>query len=202
MTHKPKNKFRYFVKLLAVLLAIIAVLPNFACIAESSSKSKYNPAESEAFDSYLSDSIPVIRINTDDGHPIDSKTEYKTAGMTIENNNYYADCQNSYTKGEAMPIEVRGRGNSTWDVKDLKVSLKLKLPEKESLLGMDESRHWYLLANYYDDDINFIMSRIADISEHYIEQQEYLYYQGFLDGMESKNLNSEQLKNDLCILRG
>ena len=59
-----------------------------------------------------------------------------------------------------------------------------------------------LLANYYDDDINFIMSRIADISEHYIEQQEYLYYQGFLDGMESKNLNSEQLKNDLCILRG
>lgn len=59
-----------------------------------------------------------------------------------------------------------------------------------------------LLANYYDDDINFIMSRIADISEHYIEQQEYLYYQGFLDGMESKNLNSEQLKNDLCMLRG
>ncbi|MBQ5602341.1 MAG: CotH kinase family protein [Clostridia bacterium] len=150
MTHKSKNKCRYFVKLLAVILAIVAVLPNFACIAESSSKSRYAPAESEDFDSYLSDSIPVIRINTDDGHPIDSKTQYKTAGMTIENNNYYANCQNSYTKGEAMPIEVRGRGNSTWDVKDLKVSLKLKLPEKESLFGMDESRHWYLLANYYD----------------------------------------------------
>lgn len=59
-----------------------------------------------------------------------------------------------------------------------------------------------LLASYYDDDIDFIMSRIADIAEHYIEQQEYLYYQGFLDGIESKNLNSEQLKSDLYMLRG
>ena len=59
-----------------------------------------------------------------------------------------------------------------------------------------------LLANYYEDDTDFIMSRIADISEHYIEQQEYLYYQGFLDGMENQNLNGEQLKIELQMLRG
>ena len=123
MTPKLKSKFSHLIKVLAVLLAAVAVLPTLTCIAESSSNSRYAPALSKAFDSYLSDSIPVIRINTDDGHPIDSKTQYKTAGLTIENNNYYANCQNSYTKGEAMPIEVRGRGNSTWDVKDLKVSL-------------------------------------------------------------------------------
>ena len=61
-----------------------------------------------------------------------------------------------------------------------------------------------LLANYYDDDINFIMSRIADISEHYIEQQEYLYYQAFNDGMEMAHKNPQilEVKNDLCALRG
>ena len=145
-----KSKCSYFIKVLAVLLAVIAVLPTLTSLAKSSSGSRYNPAESEAFDSYLNDSIPVIRINTDDKHPIISKTEYKGASMTIENNNYYADCENSYTAGKAMPVEVKGRGNSTWDVKDEKVSIKMKLPEKESLFGMDESRHWYLLANYYD----------------------------------------------------
>ncbi len=150
MTYELKSKYGYLIKVLALILAIVAVLPTLACIAETTAGSSYAPAESEAFDSYLSDSIPVIRINTDDKHPIYSKTEYKGADMIIENNKYYEDCQNSYTKGEAMPIEVRGRGNSTWEVRDEKISIKLKLPKKESLFGMDESRHWYLLANYYD----------------------------------------------------
>ena len=150
MTPELKSKYSHLIKVLAMLLAIIAVLPTFASIADSSSESKYAPDESDAFDSYLSDSIPVIRMNTDDRHPIYSKTEYKGASMVIENNKYYADCQNSYTNGEAMPVEVRGRGNSTWEVRDEKVSIKLRLPEKESLFGMDESRHWYLLGNYYD----------------------------------------------------
>lgn len=59
-----------------------------------------------------------------------------------------------------------------------------------------------ILANYYDDDKNFIMSRVADICEHYIEQQEYLYYQGFLDGMEANGTKDEQLKSELYRLRG
>ena len=61
-----------------------------------------------------------------------------------------------------------------------------------------------LLANYYDDDINFIMSRVGDICEHYIEQQEYLYYQGVLDGMDLVKTNPQvsECKKTLCELRG
>ncbi len=61
-----------------------------------------------------------------------------------------------------------------------------------------------IVANYYDEDKDFIMSRVGDICEHYIEQQEYLYYQGVLDGMElaKKNLKISECKNALCALRG
>ena len=36
-----------------------------------------------------------------------------------------------------------------------------------------------LIANYYDDDCNFIMSRIGDITEHYLEQQEFMFNRAF-----------------------
>ncbi len=150
MTAQIVHKGKYFIKLMSIVLALIALLPTLACIAETSSGSKYAPAENEKFDSYLNDSIPVIRIDTEDKRPITSKIDYKKAGMTIENNDYYSDCENSFTLGEAVTVDVRGRGNSTWNVHETKISLKLKLSEKESLFGMDESRHWYLLANYYD----------------------------------------------------
>ncbi len=61
-----------------------------------------------------------------------------------------------------------------------------------------------IVANYYDEDKDFIMSRVGDICEHYIEQQEYLYYQGVLDGIEmiDKNPEISKCKNALCALRG
>ena len=41
-----------------------------------------------------------------------------------------------------------------------------------------------LIANYYDDDYNFIMSKIGDICEHYIEQQEFMFNKAFCDCIE------------------
>ncbi len=38
-----------------------------------------------------------------------------------------------------------------------------------------------LIANYYDDDYNFIKSRIGDITEHYLEQQEFIFQKTFFD---------------------
>ena len=57
------------------------------------------------------------------------------------------------------------------------------------------------------DDANFIMSKMQDISEHYIEQQEYLYYQAFLDCIEllekfPNMLTDTQLKEKIVDLRG
>ncbi|MBR3791691.1 MAG: hypothetical protein IKK18_03220 [Clostridia bacterium] len=41
-----------------------------------------------------------------------------------------------------------------------------------------------LVANYYDDDYNFIMNCIGNISEHYLEQQEFIYNKAFSDCVE------------------
>ena len=45
-------------------------------------------------------------------------------------------------------LQIRGRGNSTWGMP--KKPYRLKLTDKQSLLGMPSSRDWVLLANYSD----------------------------------------------------
>ena len=51
-----------------------------------------------------------------------------------------------------------------------------------------------LIANYYEDDYNFIMSRIGDISEHYLEQQEFIFQRAFFDCIELIKNNPSVLK--------
>ena len=51
-----------------------------------------------------------------------------------------------------------------------------------------------LVANYYDDDYNFIMNCIANISEHYLEQQEFIYNKAFSDCLELVRKNPSVLK--------
>lgn len=52
-----------------------------------------------------------------------------------------------------------------------------------------------LIANYYDDDYNFIMEKIQDISEHYLEQQEFMFNKAFFDCIEMIKNYPPVLKN-------
>ncbi len=58
------------------------------------------------------------------------------------------DLRYASTVSETMNIEIRGRGSSTWDRP--KKPYKIKLEEKKELLGMSNSKHWVLMANYID----------------------------------------------------
>jgi hypothetical protein len=52
-------------------------------------------------------------------------------------------------KDETVELDyIRGRGNSTWQAP--KKPYKLKLEKSTDLFGMGKSKHWVLLANYYD----------------------------------------------------
>lgn len=51
-----------------------------------------------------------------------------------------------------------------------------------------------LIANYYEDDYNFIMSRVGDITEHYLEQQEFIFQRAFFDCIELIKNNPSVLK--------
>lgn len=83
--------------------------------------------------------LPVIYIDTEQQKTIDTKTTYVQANIHIRD------------AGGVLfdaPMEIRGRGNSTWNMP--KKPYKVKLKTKASVLGMPADREWVLLANYAD----------------------------------------------------
>jgi hypothetical protein len=89
--------------------------------------------------------LPVLRITTDNGAPIVSKEVYLTGQMSLVSSVTGAPAVNG-------GLQIRGRGNSTWDIHPKK-PYRLKLTDKQSLLGMPSSKDWVLLANYSDKSL-------------------------------------------------
>lgn len=98
--------------------------------------------------SMLVSKLPVIYIDTENSQPITSKDYYIGATMHIQGNEIYNSSNGGSFDGE---IEIKGRGNSTWN--EPKKPYKLKLGEKSDLFQMGESKHWVLLANYTDNSL-------------------------------------------------
>lgn len=88
--------------------------------------------------------LPVLHIETQNHQPITSKTVY------IPGTYFIVDHQNpDMNVGSEecpLPLEIRGRGHSSW--KGAKKPYKIKLAEKTSLLGMNQHKHWALLKFY------------------------------------------------------
>ena len=91
--------------------------------------------------------LPVVYIDTD-GAEITSKEDYVDATMTIQGNAAYNSDTTTLYDGV---IEIRGRGNTTWEKP--KKPYKIKLDEKADVFGMGENKHWVLLANYLDESL-------------------------------------------------
>ena len=54
-------------------------------------------------------------------------------------------------KTEEMAMKIKLRGNSTLDAD--KKPFKIKFDSKQSLFGLEKSKDWVLLANYYDTSL-------------------------------------------------
>ena len=88
--------------------------------------------------------LPKLSITTDNNAPVESKEVYLAGQMMLESN----------IAGAAPVIgglQIRGRGNSTWGMP--KKPYRLKLTDKQPLLGMPSSKDWVLLANYSDKSL-------------------------------------------------
>ncbi len=93
--------------------------------------------------------------------------------------------------GEALhegDVDVRGRGNSTWNMP--KKPYRLRLSTAAELLGMPSNRHWALMANYADrslirNDVAFEISRRLGLE--YTPRQQYADF--FLNGEYMGNYN-------------
>ena len=92
-----------------------------------------------------SNTLPVMHIDTENGQPITSKTEYVQATYYIGDPTGMGYAIGSKTA--PLPLEIRGRGNSSW--RGQKKPYKLRLGKKREMLGMASNKHWVLL-NYGD----------------------------------------------------
>jgi hypothetical protein len=84
--------------------------------------------------------LPQLDIVTTGNAPINSTDDYVAATIAIDGAGVFDDY-----KGTA---QIRGRGNSTWNLP--KKPYKFKLDEKGGLLDMASEKDWVLLANYLD----------------------------------------------------
>ena len=92
--------------------------------------------------------LPIVNITLNDGKAVDAIERDVTTKMTFS-----LDCSGAdgFESVDSVSGTIRGRGNSTW-LWDKK-PYKIKLDEKESLLGMDDNKDWILLANYADKSL-------------------------------------------------
>ncbi|MBR5119031.1 MAG: CotH kinase family protein [Muribaculaceae bacterium] len=116
-----------------------------------------------SYDAAVSGTLPVIYLNTNDSVTISSKDYYIDGNLWIDD-----ALQPLGSSDEPLAIEVKGRGNWTWNYSDKK-PYKIKFAAKQEPLGLDRSRHFVLLAHFNDfsgylrNTIGFEMSRLLNM---------------------------------------
>ncbi|RWY49281.1 CotH kinase family protein [Mucilaginibacter gilvus] len=84
--------------------------------------------------------LPVFTITT--SGPVVSKDDYVTGTLNINTMGLYDQ------EVKSIPLQIKGRGNSTWDMP--KKPYRLKFDTKNKVLGLASAKNWVLLANYAD----------------------------------------------------
>lgn len=123
--------------------------------------------------------MPVLSIMTERKQPVTSREEYVPATFSMTD---------SHTPAGHMQGAIHGRGNASWWNAEKK-SYRIKLEEKAPLLGRPESRHWVLIANYFDktmlrNELAFYMSRTCQ-GLPYTPQSDFVevYFNGNYEGV-------------------
>ena len=91
--------------------------------------------------------LPHVYIVTEGGAAITSKKVFVPGTL------YYIDENDNMRTYENM--EIRGRGNSTWNRNPAKKPYRIRFAEPEQFLGKDHAtaRNWTLMANAYDKSL-------------------------------------------------
>ena len=143
--------------------------------------------------------MPIIYLRTDDGQAVTSKVDYKPGTIVI------CDPDHKYWDTEVYTgkMQIRGRGNSTWDPWGKpKLPYMIKLEEKERIFNLSNDKSWNLLANWVDKSllrnrVCFELSKILGMSwtpkavpvEVYFNGQ----YVGLYDFVEHKKVSPERV---------
>ena len=95
-----------------------------------------------------SGSLPVLYITTENHTPITSKEDYLDATYYLDNKGL-SGYESIGSAAAPLTMEIKGRGNYSWTGFDKK-PYRIKLTDKQALLGMKKSKHYTLLAHADD----------------------------------------------------
>ena len=92
--------------------------------------------------------LPVFYLTTNDGRTPSPSKEKHAGTLYVQGN---AEWKSPYGDGigEGGAMEINVRGNTT--ANQNKKPWKIKLDKKTELFGFPKSKHWVLLANYFDE---------------------------------------------------
>ena len=128
------KKFRNFIKDIGCLLSLVILI---SCTEDT--EASIPPSQSDVS---ISGTLPVLYIDTENHSPIVSKEEYLNAFYRLDPMGIEG-IEALGTKDEPLPLQIRGRGHSSW--KAAKKPYKIKLEQKTSIMGMPKNKHWALL---------------------------------------------------------
>lgn len=105
--------------------------------------------------------VPTLIINTPDDpdlFQIKEKENYVKAKIAIDGNGIIEDA-------EAIDVQIKGRGNSTWTMP--KKPMRLKFAKKTAFAGFKKAKNFVLLANFVDPSLmrNAVAMKIAQLLE-------------------------------------
>ena len=108
---------------------------------------------------YWETGLPVVVIDTENQQPIVDKENWIGGSIKIYDSN-------KTLVTETSDFDIRGRGNSTWNLP--KKPYAIKFDNKTSVLGMNKSKRWCLLADYEDrtlmrNHITFEVSKLTGL---------------------------------------
>ena len=95
-----------------------------------------------------SGTLPVLYITTENNTPVTSKDYYLNASYYLDAKGI-AGYDNIGSAAAPLTMEIKGRGNYSWTGFNKK-PYRLKLADKQPLLGMVKSKHFNLLAHADD----------------------------------------------------
>lgn len=123
--------------LVKVISCFLVALTLFSCTDEIDA---VTPPVSSTIS--ISGTLPVLYIETEGRSSIVSKEVYLNATYSLDPMGA-EDIEALGTKAAPLPMQIRGRGHSSW--KGSKKPYKIKLEKKTSIMGMPKNKHWALL---------------------------------------------------------
>jgi hypothetical protein len=106
----------------------------------------------------VSGTLPVLYVNTINANASITKEDYQDATYWLDNKGVDG-VDNIGSQSAPLSLQIKGRGNYTWWGFDKK-PYKLKLADKQPLMGLNKSKQFVLLA-HADDSYGFLRNAIG-----------------------------------------